>query len=192
MIRRSTLVAVVLFVIAVVALLVLQKLPSNPLQPSPTPAATSMPTLITGWQVQDVSGLSLKSPGGSEIGLTKNADNSWTRAQMGTVPAGKVEQLVSELIAVRVILQLPAGQNLTDLGLQSPVDTIQISGKNHTTILQIGGVTPTQSGYYVKVDTNPAAVVDKSAFDTILQLFSDAAPATPTPPVSPTTTASPP
>jgi hypothetical protein len=191
MIRRSTLVVIVLFIIAVAALLVFQKMPTNPLKPTATPAATSMPTLITGWQTQEVTGLTLKRSDASAIVLTKNSDNTWTRAQMGSLTQGKVEQILSEILAVRMMTQLPTGQNLADLGLQSPVASIEISGNSRKAIIQIGAVTATQSGFYVKVDEGQAVIVDKGAVDTILQLFGDAVPATPTPPASPTVTAPP-
>ena len=191
MIRRSTLVVIVLFVIAAVALFVLQKMPSNPLGPTPTPVVTSMPNLITGWQAQDAVAVTLNGTNRAEIRLTKNSDNSWTRANLGPVPQGKVEQLLSEILAIRILLPLPAGQNLADLGLQSPIATISITGTGRTATIQIGASTATQSGYYVKTDNNSTAVVDKGSIDTILQLFIDAAPPTPTPPAAPTATAPP-
>jgi hypothetical protein len=147
--------------------------------------------LISGWQLKDVASISLKRTDGTVIGLTRNADNSWTRSQLGLVPQGKVEQLLSEIMAVRILLQLPAGQNLTDLGLQTPIATIEIAGTGRSTAIQIGALTPTQGGFYVKVDNSAAVVVDKGSFDTILQLFNDAAPATPTPPAIPEATATP-
>lgn len=182
MIRRSTLAILVIFILAVVALLLLQNAPNSPLSPTATPASTTAPALLAGVNPQDINLLVYKQPTGVETRLTRGADGSWLYAEAGAVAHGKVEQLIAELLAARTILQMPLDQNLKDIQLETPPQSItfqMVGGK--TTIIQIGGVTPTQSGYYVKVDQNAPAVIDKAALETMFQLFNESKPAVPTP-----------
>ena len=180
--RKSTFVVLVIFILAVGALLFLQNSPNSFLSPTATPMATSAPVLLSGINIQDITTLIYKPSAGAETRLTRGTDGNWLTSEAGAVPSGKSEQLIAELLATRIIVQMPINLNLKDLLLDPPPQTItiqSIGGK--TSIIYIGGLTPTQSGYYVKVDQNAAAVVDKSALDTIIQLFSEAKTATATP-----------
>jgi hypothetical protein len=182
MMRRSTLAILVIFILAVVALLLLQNAPNSPLSPTATPVSTTAPALLAGVNPQDINLLVYKQPTGVETRLTRGPDGSWQYGEAGAVAPGKVEQLIAELLATRTILQMPLGQNLKDILLENPTQSItfQTAG-GKTTIIQIGGLTPTQSGYYVKVDQNAAAVIEKAALETMFQLFNESKPATPTP-----------
>jgi hypothetical protein len=187
MIRRSTLVVFVLFVIALAALLVLQRTPNSPLKPASTALPTTMPNMILGWKSADVSVLAKKGADGQEKRLTRNSDGSWTYGTL-TIEGGKVEQLLSELLAARIITQLSPDISLKDMLLEAPsqVLTLQSSDGRNLTV-QVGSVTPTQSGYYVRVDNNQAVVVNKSSLDAVLQLFDEIG--LPTPTLQPTPTA---
>jgi hypothetical protein len=180
--RKSTFVVLVIFILAVGALLFLQNSPNSFWAPTATPMATTAPVLLSGINIQDITMIIYKPSAGAETRLTRGTDGNWLTAESGDVPQGIAEQLLAELLATRIIVQMPIGLNLKDLLLDNPSQTITIqSTGGKSSIVYIGGLTPTQSGYYVKVDQTAAAVVDKSALDTILQLFSEAKPATATP-----------
>jgi hypothetical protein len=73
--------------------------------------------------------------------------------------------------------------NLGDAGLETPTYTIELtfdSGIKH--IIQVGTLTPTNSGYYVNYDSGNLYVVAKSGIDALLNLLtSPPFPATDTP-----------
>lgn len=181
MIRRSTLAVLVVFILAVAALLLLQNSPNSPLSPASTPMSTTAPSLLSGWNSQDISTLIYKQSTGGEIRLTRGLDGNWVYANEGPAPQGTVEQLTSEIVAIRMSVQISDGQNLKDFLLDNPTQAITLqSVDGKTTTIQIGGLTPTQSGYYVMVDQNAPAVVGKESLETVLQLFDEAKPIPPT------------
>lgn len=191
MIRRSTLVVFVLFVIALAALLVLQRAPNSPLKPASTPLPTGMPNMILGWKSADVSVLTGKSVDGKEKRLTRNSDGSWAYGAL-TIEGGKVEQLLSELLAARIVAQMPSDLSLKDMLLEAPTQVMTLQSSDGRSLnVQIGSITPTQSGYYVRVDNNQAVVVGKSSLDAVLQLFDEVGQPTPTPIPTPTAQAAP-
>ncbi len=181
MIRRSTLVVLVVFVIALAALLAIQRMPNSPLSPTATVLPTSTANLIAGWKSADVAKIILKSSTAQETTLTRNNDGSWTDGK-STIQGGKIEQMLSELLAARIADQMPAELSLKDMVLDVPTQALTLQAKDgHSVLVQIGSTTPTQSGYYVRVDTNQAVTVYKSTIDTILQLLQEATQPTPTP-----------
>ena len=187
MIRKSTLAVVLLFGIALAALLILKQVPNSPLSPTPTILATSSPNLVTGWKTSDVSQLTYKATAGKEQNFTRNSDGSWTDGKL-TIEGGKLEQILSELLAARVVAQMPADISLKDIQLDNPVQIVILhSADGRSAAINFGGSTPTQSGYYVRVDNGAAVILSKDTLDTVLQLLDEAGLPTPTPLPTPTT-----
>jgi hypothetical protein len=185
MVKRSTWVVVGLFGIALIALLVIQRNPGLIPSATPTPAATPEASLLTGWSGQDVIETSLvRAIGGTTI-LTRGSDGAWTNTDAGIVPPGQVEQLLSELLAAKTLVELPSNYSLEDLHLVTPAQTITLrASDDRQTTIKVGGLTPTQSGYYVKVDDRAPVVVSKNAIEAVFTQFDQALPAaevTPTP-----------
>jgi hypothetical protein len=178
MIKRSTAVVVALFVIALIALLLVQRNPGILQSATPTPIATELSKLLPDWKDMDITEAILNRAIGGETALTRNSDGSWNNTTAGIVPPGKVEQMLSELLATNILVVLPADTPLEDLNLVNPGQIIMISAAdNRKTIIRVGGLTPTQSGYYVKVDDLAPVVVSKYAVEAVLQLFDEALPA---------------
>jgi hypothetical protein len=191
MIRRSTLVVFVLFVIALAALIVLQRAPNSPLKPATTPLPTALPNMILGWKSADVSVFTAKSADGKEKSLTRNSDGSWAYGAL-TIEGGEVEQLLSELLATHIIAQMPVDLSLKDMLLETPAQVITLQSSDGRSLkIQIGSITPTQSGYYIRIDNNQAVVVNKGSLDTVLQLLDEVGQPTPTPIPTPTAQAAP-
>jgi len=191
MIRRSTLVVFVVFVIALAALLILQRVPNSPLNPAATPLPTSMPNLISGWKSTDVASITQKSSDGKEKHLTRNQDGSWAYGAV-TIEGGKIEQPLSEILAARILTVMPANLSLKDMLLDVPAQVITLQSSDGRNLsVQIGSITPTQSGYYVRVDNGQVSVVSKSSLDAVLQLLDEAVLPTPTPLSTPSVQATP-
>lgn len=184
MIKRSTIVVVVLFAVALIALLLIQRNPEVLQTATPTPAATAMARLLPDWSEQDVQEIILNQATGGEIALAKAADGAWSNPVTGLVEPGKVEQLLSELLATRVLVELPADYDLESLQLANPAQSILLrAADGRQTTLLVGGMTPTQSGYYVRIDDGAPVAVSKYAVEAVLELFTQTLP---TAEVSPT------
>jgi hypothetical protein len=168
------------FIIVFALGIFLLKSPASPLKPVQTPAATSMPNLVSGWNAQDVSLLELKRAVGGVTHIERKPDGSWqvnTNGKTGTATAGSTDQLVAEVLALRRMVDLPSDVSLPSLYLEKPGQTITIGGVGGKTLtIKVGGTTPTQSGYYVVVGNSAPAVVDKTAVETIFNLFDTALP----------------
>lgn len=185
MIRRSTWIVFIVFLFVSAVGLYLMKAPSSPLATisAQTPTPTATPRLIEGVTSSQVSEIELLQADSASGKLVRQADNTWIYQKDGhTVDAGTVEQLLSELLATRVLTTLPADYALDALQLEKPQKSILLTLQDGTKIqLSIGGLTPTGNGYYVRVGQNSPSVVSKYAIDSALTQFDEAQKPTPTP-----------
>lgn len=103
--------------------------------------------------------------------------------------AGAAETQVG---ALRIVTILDNQLNLGDAGLDLPAYTIEltfVSGLQH--VIQVGTLTPTNSGYYVRYDAGNLYVVSQSGIDALVNLLNAppfASTETPVPLIKDTTT----
>jgi hypothetical protein len=102
---------------------------------------------------------------------------------------GSAQAAADQIASLRMLGEVNAALDI--LGLDKPTYIINISftgGKTHK--LEVGSVTPTQSGYYTRVDGDKIVIISKDGIDALLNL--QASPpylATPSPsPLPPTET----
>jgi hypothetical protein len=105
---------------------------------------------------------------------------------------GSAQAAADQITSLRMLGKVDAALDI--LGLDKPAYVITINftgGKTHK--LEVGSVTPTQSGYYTRVDGDRIVVLSKDGIDALLNLqTSPPYLATPTPsPLPPTETAVP-
>ena len=125
---------------------------------------------------------------GEAVKIARNAENAWAIVLPNEVEAdqGLSEAAASQVSALQVIS--PVEGEASIFGLENPAYTITIefaTGTKHT--LEIGDATPTNSGYYVRLDNTRMLITDLSGIDALLQL--QAFPpilVTPAPEVAPT------
>ncbi len=175
MIRRSTILVLVVFVVVLAAGIFLTELPTAArLLETETPTATVMPKLLSGWPVDRATSINVESVENGAFHLQRVNGGSWTVAGLETsIDPGKVEELISTLSALENIDTLPASTGLDTVGLQSPAYTLSLTGSGgETEIVQIGNVTPTESGYYVRLNQGDVVLVRKSSMDEVLGLLS--------------------
>lgn len=196
MIRRSTWIVFGIFILVSMAAIFLVKSPSSPLADSGlTPSPTAAPRLIDETTSDEINGIVFEQASSETIRLMKQTDSNWiNESNQAGVEAGKVEQILSELLATQILLVMPIDYSLDSLALTAPWQTITIMQANGKTMrVQIGGLTPTGNGYYVRVDDQVPVVVSKYALDAVAELFAVVNAATPTPaqPVLPESTPTP-
>ena len=133
----------------------------------------------------------MESKTGEVVELMRNADNAWalTLPLKASADQGAVEAAVSQLTTIRITDHL---QNISpkDVGLDAPDYKLTVKFTNNVErIAEIGVVTPTGNGYYVR-SSGQIVIVSKSAIDALIGLLTNppyAETLTPSP-IPPTTT----
>ena len=125
------------------------------------------------------------------VKVARNEKNVWAVELPNKAEAdqGMVEAAATQISALRVVTPVNADPEI--FGLKDPAYIITIEfqgGKQHT--LEVGSATPTNSGYYVRVDKDKMMITDLDGIQSLLQLVKSPpylSTATP-PPLSPTLT----
>ena len=118
-----------------------------------------------------VSSIEVKPTDGEAVKVARNAENAWI---VETPIEAEANQGLAEAAAAQVSALQDLGQISGDpeiFGLKNPAFIITIGfegGKER--VLEIGDATPTNSGYYVRVDKEKMTITDLSGIDSLLQL----------------------
>lgn len=171
MIRRSTVVLVVVFIVLLVGMVILQNVQQFSASARVTPSPTTEYLLATGSN-DTVTSVEIDDHQGHTVKFTSDASGAWSVQPPGSmVDVQTAQDSALNLPLMQVQSSLEGAPALNALGLDNPKYTIKLgykSGAEKT--LQIGSLTPTQSGYYVSLDGKTAVVVGKSDLDSILNL----------------------
>jgi len=171
MLRKNTLILVGVFAILVTATLLIQRnRVLNPIIPESNAPTVPPPTFLFEFPGESVVGVLIEGQDGQVIELQKDADGTWLLVQPPTLPEGtnqtSISSAISQLGTVRVLNELANPPGLEVIGLDQPKYTLTftlVSGE--TTQVQIGNPSPTDIGYYVRVDGAAPKLVDKFLFD---------------------------
>jgi hypothetical protein len=172
MIRRSTLVYLVLLLVLAGAYYYL----NNREQPAET-EATAEPAVEVSYLFNAEEGtptsIRVESRSGETVEVARGADNAWVLNQPVEAKAeqGAAEAAASQLTTVR-ILDRPPDVDPKIVGLENPeyVLTITFTGGAERTV-DVGVLTPTQTGYYIRADDDDLAIASRSAIDALLGLL---------------------
>lgn len=109
---------------------------------------------------------------GDIVKVARNAENAWAIELPFEAEAdqGLAEAAASQVSTLRILDEIDADPN-NIFGFDNPAFVITVDfadGKKH--ILEIGDITPTNNGYYVRVDNDKMRVVSLSGIDSLLQL----------------------
>ena len=131
----------------------------------------------------------MESQAGEVVEFTRNAENAWALILPIETAAeqGASEAAASQLTTIRINDRLP-NINPKDVGLDVPAYTLSVKFTNGVErIVEIGVITPTESGYYVSMD-GEVVIVSRSAIDALIGLLTNPPYAeTPTPSPIPAT-----
>jgi hypothetical protein len=192
MIKRPTWILLVILVLAVGAYFFIENRPSK--INASTPTATAGSFLIT--QAQGVlQSLHIVDNKGDTFQMQRDLSKAWvvTAPSSGPADQGLAGAAETQVGALSIVTTLNTPPTLSDIGLAVPADTIDlvfVNGTSHT--LEIGNLTPTSSGYYVRFDGGKIYVIEKSGIDSLLNLLTNPPfPPTPTSPPTPETTGTP-
>ena len=129
----------------------------------------------------------IESKAGDAVEVARGADKAWALILPTKAAAdqGSVEAAASQVTTLRVLAHLPDVAP-KDVGLDAPDHKIVVKFTNGVERnIEIGVITPTGSGYYIRVDGGEIVIVNKDTIDSLLALLSN-------PPYLPTETPLPP
>ena len=174
MIRRSTIVYLVLLLVLAGAYWYL-----NNREESAEPEATTEPTEEVSYlfHAEDgtPSGIRMESKSGETVEVARDAENAWALIQPIEAKADQAaaEAAASQITTLRILDRIP-DLDPEVVGLENPeyVLTIKFTSGVQRTV-DIGVITPTESGYYVREPDGEIVVVSRDAFDSLLGLLAN-------------------
>lgn len=174
MVRRSTLVVVILFGLLVILAWYVQKNSTGGTEDD-VMTSTPMPALFQISE-DELSRVQVGSTEDGQLILEKNAQGEWNMVE----PSGyetdqdKASSLVNNLLSLTVLNRLETDVSLDVLGLDAPSYRVILKESNgETQTMVIGNITPTDSGYYVKLGEQNPIVVSKTNLGSILEAIDD-------------------
>jgi|WetSurMetagenome_2_1015567.scaffolds.fasta_scaffold309822_2 hypothetical protein len=187
MIKRSTWILLGILILAFGAYYLVKKTPVLAGKATPTP--TSVPYLVTSAD-GTLQSIQIKNSQNMSFRMQRNTQNNWviTSPRNGEADQGLASAAESQVGALKILNTLDPQADLTGLNLVDPssvIDLVFTSGVQHK--IEVGGLTPTNSGYYVRFDGSRIYVVSQDGIDSLLNLVSSPPyPATATPAVTDT------
>ena len=184
MVKKSTLILLIIAIILVVAYVLLQNQGSLDFNShSDEPTATSLPHFIQ-LEASNLVSLKLTRPEQEDLIISKTADGGWQINVPGaSVTEGNIAQIVAEFNAIQVKQQLNLDLDLTTLGLDNPQYSFTLTqGDGTQHIIKIGSANPLNTDYYAQLDAGAPVLVSQGSIDNIVSIIESAAtPPTPTP-----------
>jgi len=117
----------------------------------------------------------IESKDGETVEVARDAENAWAFVLPIEAPAdqGSVEAAAGQVSTIRVLDHVP-NLEAGAVGLDNPDFTITIHFTSDVERkIEIGVLTPTQSGYYVSRGDGEILIVNKSALDALIGLLTD-------------------
>ena len=169
--RASTWIAVVLLIALVGLTFYLKNEKERSVIEDVTPV--SEPAALFNPQDGSVSSIEIKPADGEAVKVARNAENAWVVEMPVEAEAdqGLAEAAAAQVSALRVLSQIENDADPEIFGLKNPAFIVMLefqNGKKHT--LEVGDPTPTNSGYYVRLDNGRIVVTDLSGISSLLQL----------------------
>ncbi len=119
------------------------------------------------------SSIRIESKAGQTVEVARGADNAWAVTQPIEVKAeqGVAEAAASQITTMSILDTVPEIDPKI-VGLETPeyVLTVQFTNGVERTV-DIGVITPTESGYYIRNASGKVVIVSKSAIDSLLGML---------------------
>jgi hypothetical protein len=182
MVKRPTWILLLILVLVVGVYFLIK---NQPLRASSiTPTATESSFLVT--QSDGVlQSLRIYDDKGHNFQMQRDLSKTWviTAPSSGVADQALAGAAETQVGALRIIVILDSPPEPTVVGLMVPAHTLEmrfVSGIIHK--LEVGNLTPTGSGYYVRYDAGKTYVISQSGIDALLNLLTAPPyPVTPTP-----------
>ncbi len=200
MLRRSTLIVLIVFLVLVGVAVYLQyfheEAPVIPTEEvSVLDATIPVPEDLFDFDPNAVTGLRIDAADGRVVEIEKNEDDAFvlvepeTNAEM--TDALRIFDAIDTLARVEIDFNLDPQMALSAFGLDEAAYEVTLSLEDGEDVsFKIGDQVPTKTGYYVQLVDSTPKVVGLYAIDNLLTFFDDP-PAIPTPTPEPTSEVTP-
>jgi hypothetical protein len=171
MVRRPAWILLILLALVVGAYFLLKSHPFK--AASPTPTASAAGFLIT--QSEGVlQSLRIHDSKGSNFQMQRDPTKTWviTLPTHAVADQGLADEAETQVGALRIVTELTTPPSLSALGLEAPGSTLDlgfVNGNKHK--IEVGNLSPTGSGYYVRFDQVKIYIVSNSGIDALLNLL---------------------
>jgi Domain of unknown function (DUF4340) len=174
MIRRSTVVYIVLLLVLVGAYYYLNNR-NKTADIEVTAEATSPATQEYLFTAEDgtPSSIRIESQAGQTVEVARGADNAWVLKQPIEAKADQAsaEAAASQITTISILDTVP-NVDPKIVGLETPEDVLTVKFTNGVErTVDIGVITPSESGYYVRNAEGKVSIVSRSAIDALLGLL---------------------
>lgn len=172
MIKRPTWILLVILALVIVAYFVI-KSRNLATSTAPTPTAFGSNFLMTQAD-GTLQSLRIYDKQDHIVQMQRDTSGTWivTLPTSGAADQSLAGAAETQVGALRIVTILDNQLNLGDAGLDLPAYTIEltfVSGLQH--VIQVGTLTPTNSGYYVRYDSGNLYVVSQSGIDALVNLL---------------------
>jgi hypothetical protein len=172
MIKRPTWILLAILALVIGAYFVIKNRPSAT-STEATPTALGNNFLVTQAD-GTLQRLRISDKQNRVVQMQRDSSGTWvvTLPTLGAADQSLAGAAETQVGALRIVTTLENSLNLADAGLDSPAYTIEltfVSGIQH--VIQVGTLTPTSSGYYVRYDAGNLYVVSQSGIDALLNLL---------------------
>ncbi len=181
MIKRSTWILLVVLAFVIGAYFFIKNRPVKSTTPTPTVIGNSYLLSVANDKLQS---LRVFNKDQKVTFIERDTGGAWKVSLPSPQLAdqAQAEAAETQVGALQVVLKLQTSPELSAIGLDNPAYTITLkfqSGATHT--LQVGSMTPTGSGYYVRYDQGDIYVISADGINALTGLVDN-------PPYSPTPT----
>ena len=172
MIKRSTWILLGIFGVVLVFAIYYQYSPRKAVvKATSTPGAT---VLFKNVDEKSISALRVEDINGQAVALGRDTTGVWavTEPKGGPTDVSQAEMAVSQLLELESTASLDPSSDLGIFGLSKASYTVTITmngGEKY--VLLIGDVTPTQNGYYARLNQEPPDIVNKASIDALVGLL---------------------
>ena len=171
MVKRSTWILLVILALVVGAYFLIESRPSKVI--ALTPTATGGSFLIP--QVEGVlQSLHIIDNKGNNFQMQRDLSKSWviTAPTSGAADQGLAGAAETQVGSLSIVNTLNTPPDLNAVGLTIPaytIDLVFVNGTSHK--IEVGNLTPTSSGYYIRFDGKKIYVIEQSGIDSLLNLL---------------------
>lgn len=172
MVKRSTWIWLILFLVALGFYFLIKYIPSST-EVEPTPTVTS-----TRYLFDQTDGALLRlrvvDDKYNVVELERPSGGFWNVILPipGLADQARAEAAASQSVALRIVGTIESSQPLSSLGLDTPGHVIKITFEDKIEHkLEIGAETPTGSGYYVRLDRKNIYIISPDGIDALLNLL---------------------
>jgi len=172
MIKRSTWILLAVLALFIGAYFYLKAHPLQLSAPTPTPTATESSFLITK-EDDTLTKVVITDAQGNTFQMGRDAAGNWaiTQPELAAADQSQAEAAETQLFALKVVTTLETSPSPDAIGLDPAADTISLEfSSSRQQILEVGGLTPTSSGYYVQLE-DKIYVVSQYSIDAVVKLL---------------------